>query len=124
MQRREYSFKFFNASEGQYANNLDPERPAATFQVTLIGAGAVLDNGKQQGTCYDGEQCTVSAAAGYTANPVGWYAHNRKTTKDIWLGRGACPSIVADNLQILNEELWNKILYVKPEITEGGNIHG
>lgn len=59
-----------------------------------------------------------------TANSVGWYAHNRKTTKDIWLGRGACPSIVADNLQILNEELWNKILYKEPEIIEGGNING
>lgn len=70
MQRREYQFKFVNASEGQYANNLDPERPAATFQVTLIGAGAVLDNGKQQGTYYDGEQCTVSAAAGYNVTSL------------------------------------------------------
>lgn len=70
MQRREYQFKFVNASEGQYANNLDPERPAATFQVKLIGAGAVLDNGQQQGTYYEGDTCTVSAAAGYNVTSL------------------------------------------------------
>lgn len=70
MQRREYQFKFFNTSEGQYANNLDPERPAATFKVTLIGAGAVLDKGGSRATYYDGEQCTVSALPGYNVTSL------------------------------------------------------
>lgn len=70
MQRREHPFKFFNASEGQYANNLNPEKPRAQFQVTLIGAGAVLDNGEQQATYYDGEQCTVSALPGYSVTSL------------------------------------------------------
>ena len=66
----EHKFKFFNASEGQYANNLQPEHPAASFTVQLIGAGAVLDNGQQAGTYSDGDTCTVSALDGYNVTSL------------------------------------------------------
>lgn len=65
MQTRKVPFTFFNSSEGQYAAGGIPEHPAASFTVQLIGVGAVLDNGQQQGTYTDGDTCTINAAAGY-----------------------------------------------------------
>lgn len=70
MWTRKVPFTFFNSSEGQYAAGGTPEHPAAQFQVTLTGVGAVLDNGKQQGTYYEGDTCIVSAAAGYNVTSL------------------------------------------------------
>lgn len=48
----------------------DVDQPRATFIVQLTGAGAILDKGGQRASYYDGEKCTISAAAGYNVTSL------------------------------------------------------
>ena len=41
--------------------------------------------------------------------PAGWYARNIKTSDDIFLGVGACPTIEFENLEVKNAEAWEVI---------------
>ena len=50
----------------------------------------------------------------FNATPVGWYARNNKTNDDVYLGVGASPSIVFENLSIKNNAYWLGI--IKPEV--------
>lgn len=52
----------------------------------------------------------------FDGTPVGWYRRNLKTSDDIYLGVGASPSIVFENLKIKNNVTWLGI--IKPEIDE------
>ena len=42
-------------------------------------------------------------------SPAGWYARNIKTSDDIFLGVGACPTIELENLEVKNAEAWEAI---------------
>ena len=44
-------------------------------------------------------------------SPAGWYARNIKTCDDIYLGVGASPTIVLENLDIKNTDMWAAIIY-------------
>lgn len=50
------------------------------------------------------------------ASPEGWYRRNLKTSDDIYIGLGASPSIILENLSIKNETYWVKIF--KPRVNE------
>lgn len=52
----------------------------------------------------------------FDGTPSGWYARSLKTSDDIFLGNGACPSIVFENLKIKNNACWLGI--VKPATKE------
>lgn len=56
----------------------------------------------------------------FDSTPVGWYARNNKTNDDVYLGVGASPSIVLENLKIKNNAYWLGI--IKPEIDETPKI--
>lgn len=43
-------------------------------------------------------------------SPAGWYARNSKTLDDIFLGKGASPTMPLENLEIKNSELWTAII--------------
>lgn len=43
---------------------------------------------------------------------AGWYARNLKTCDDVFLGTGASPTIVLENIEIKNNELWEMIHYI------------
>lgn len=45
----------------------------------------------------------------FDGSPIGWYRRNLKTIDDIYLGFGASPTIVLENLEIKNKEMWEKI---------------
>ena len=45
----------------------------------------------------------------FDGSPVGWYRRNLKTSDDIYLGVGASPTIELENLEVKNQELWEKI---------------
>ena len=44
-------------------------------------------------------------------SPAGWYARNIKTCDDIYLGVGASPTIVLENLDIKYTDMWAAIIY-------------
>ena len=52
----------------------------------------------------------------FDGSPVGCYARNTKTNDDIFLGVGASPSIVFENLKIKNNACWLGV--IKPEKDE------
>lgn len=45
----------------------------------------------------------------FDGSPIGWYRRNLKTSDDIYLGVGASPTIEFENLEVKNQELWEKI---------------
>ena len=45
----------------------------------------------------------------FDGSPIGWYRRNLKTSDDIYLGAGASPTIEFENLEVKNQELWEKI---------------
>jgi hypothetical protein len=49
----------------------------------------------------------------YDGSPIGWYSRNLKTSDDIYLGQGACPTIILENLDIKDNESW-KVIYFEP----------
>lgn len=42
-------------------------------------------------------------------SPTGWYARNIKTCDDIYLGKGASPTIDFENIEVKNAEMWAAI---------------
>lgn len=51
----------------------------------------------------------------FDGSPIGWYRRNLKTSDDIYLGVGASPTIVLENLSIKNNIYWSNI--IQPETT-------
>lgn len=41
----------------------------------------------------------------------GWYVHNNKTLKDVYIGKDVAPSIDFNDVNILDDTLWNLIQY-------------
>lgn len=58
----------------------------------------------------------------FDGTPAGWYARNLKTSDDIYLGVGASPSIILENLKIKNNACWLGI--IKPEVDETLKVEG
>lgn len=49
----------------------------------------------------------------FDGSPIGWYRRNLKTSDDIYLGVGASPTIVLENIDIKQTEIWLKILDIR-----------
>ena len=52
----------------------------------------------------------------FDGSPTGWYRRNLKTSDDIFLGKGASPTIELENLKIKNNAVWLGI--IQPEVKE------
>lgn len=56
----------------------------------------------------------------FDGNPVGWYMKNPDDGIDRYLGEGASPSVVVDNISVSDAAYFASIQYVQPETPKKG----
>lgn len=54
----------------------------------------------------------------FDGSPVGWYRRNIKTSDDVFLGKGASPTIELENLTIKSNSCWLGIIQPEVKIEE------
>ncbi len=54
----------------------------------------------------------------FAGNPVGWYMKNPTDNIDRYLGDGACPSVLIEDIDVQNSTYFEAIKYIQPEQEE------
>lgn len=54
----------------------------------------------------------------FNAENIGWYMRNQYTSTDHFLGLGASPTIILQNIDVKDTEYWKSITYVPEQETQ------